>query len=217
MQKKVKLIMNVNEIIEHARRIEKSGPRDETFGSAAGTLSEALEFLRIYAGSQSSFFKSLSSVGSSSRGRQVMDSISQHLEAFIRFVENGLHQGISIERKAQIDVVSDILEQANNLLETKGAHPSAPAVLIGASLEEFLRNWIEEKGLSLGNKKPSLDSYAKTLREEDLITKQDVKDITSWGGLRNHAAHGEWDEVKDKARISLMLEGVNLFMRKYGE
>ncbi len=84
-------------------------------------------------------------------------------------------------------------------------------------MEEFLRNWIEEKDLSIGNKKPSLDSYAKTLREEELITKQDVKDITSWAGLRNHAAHGEWDEVKDKSRIALMLEGVNLFMRKYGE
>jgi hypothetical protein len=44
-----------------------------------------------------------------------------------------------------------------------------------------------------------------------------MKDITSWGGLRNHAAHGEWDEVKDRQRISIMLEGVNLFMRKYSE
>ncbi len=42
-----------------------------------------------------------------------------------------------------------------------------------------------------------------------------MKDITSWAGLRNHAAHGEWDEVKDKTRVSIMLEGVNLFMRKY--
>ena len=209
--------MNANDIIEHARRIIKSGTPDNTFGSAEGTLAEALEFLRIYAGSQSSFFKSLSTVSKSGPGKHVMDSISQHLEAFIRFVENGLHQGISIERKAQIDVVSDIMEQANNLLETKGAHPAASTVLIGASLEEFLRNWIEEKELSIGNKKPSLAAYAKTLREEGLITRQDVKDITSWGGLRNHAAHGEWDEVKDKSRISLMLEGVNLFMRKYGE
>jgi hypothetical protein len=48
-----------------------------------------------------------------------------------------------------------------------------------------------------------------------LISKQDAKDILSWGGLRNHAAHGEWDQVSDKQRVQLMLEGVNLFMRKY--
>lgn len=54
------------------------------------------------------------------------------------------------------------------------------------------------------------------LREDGLITKQDIKDITSWAGIRNHAAHGEWDEVDDKKRIAVMLEGINLFMRKYG-
>ena len=108
------------------------------------------------------------------------------------------------------------MEQAQNLLESSKVHPAAPAVLIGASLEEFIRTWIDAEGLSIGNNKPSLDAYAKALKEAELILKQDVKDITSWTGLRNHAAHGEWDEVADKKRVSLMLEGVNLFMRKYG-
>jgi hypothetical protein len=34
--------------------------------------------------------------------------------------------------------------------------------------------------------------------------------------VRNHAAHGEWEEAGDAARIRLMLEGVNLFMRRHG-
>ena len=42
----------------------------------------------------------------------------------------------------------------------------------------------------------------------------DIKDITSWAGIRNHAAHGEWDHVSDRARVRLMLEGINLFMRQ---
>lgn len=108
-----------------------------------------------------------------------------------------------------------MLEQAQSLLDDKKVHPAAPIVLIGASLEEFLRNWVEEKGLSLGNKKPSLDSYCKCLREAEEITKQDVKDITSWAGTRNSAAHGKWSEVEDRERARLVLEGVNLFMRKY--
>ena len=41
-----------------------------------------------------------------------------------------------------------------------------------------------------------------------------MKDITSWAGVRNHAAHGEWEEVSDRKRVQLALEGVNLFMRK---
>ncbi|RJX28606.1 MAG: hypothetical protein C4531_11505 [Desulfurivibrio sp.] len=209
--------MKPEDLIQHARRIISGGRLDEELGSAAGTLAEALEFLRIYAGEKSSFYKSLSTIDQKGRGKYVMKYVATDLEAFIRFVQNGLHQGISIERQAQIDVVSDFLEQANNLLNSKEVHPAAATMVIGAALEEFLRNWIEESGLSLGNKRASIDSYAKMLREENYITKQDAKDITSWGGLRNHAAHGEWDEVKDKSRVSLMLEGVNLFMRKYGK
>ena len=94
-------------------------------------------------------------------------------------------------------------------------HPAAPAVLIGATLEEFLRTWVEAQGMPLGSRKPGLETYSQLLRDADLITKQDAKDISSWGGLRNHAAHGEWEEVKEKQRVQLMLEGVNLFMRKY--
>ncbi len=125
-------------------------------------------------------------------------------------------EGISIERRAQIDVVSDFLSQATSLLDTNNIHPAASVVIIGASLEEFLRNWLEEKNLTILNKKPGLNTYCAVLREASLITKQDEKDIISWSGLRNHAAHGEWDEVNDRARVRLMLEGVNLFMRKYG-
>jgi len=115
-----------------------------------------------------------------------------------------------------LDVVSDFLEQAQRLLEATNVHPAAPAVLIGATIEEFLRTWVEAEALSLGNRKPGLDAYASVLREADLITKQDMKDITAWGGIRNHAAHGEWQEVSDKHRVRLMLEGINLFMRQKG-
>ncbi len=182
-----------------------------------GVLAEAMEFLRVYAGEKSSFFKQLSKIEQSWFDEVIIEYVIGNLEAFIRYVESGLLEGVSIERKAQIDVVSDFLDQANTLLNSREVHPAAPTVIIGAALEEFLRNWIEEGGLNLGGKKPSLDSFAKILREKDLISKQDIKDITSWSGLRNYAAHGEWDEVNDKNRISVMLEGVNLFMRKYGE
>lgn len=204
--------MNTEDLIKQAKRIVSTGyPSDR-----AGTkLSEALEFLRVYAGENSTFYKNLSQIPQTYDDEYIMKYIVSNLEAFISYMQSGLGDGVSIERRAQIDVVSDFLEQANNLLDSKGVHPAAPTVIIGAALEEFLRNWVEETNLDLSGKKPGLDSYAKLLREANLITKQDMKDITSWAGLRNHAAHGEWDEVKHKTRVSIMLEGVNLFMRKY--
>lgn len=209
--------MEIDKILVQAKRIlQELGKVD--LGEEGGILSEASEFLRIYAGERSSFYKNLMALKASSGIRESQHNfinIKTNIQAFVRFVENGLYQGISIERKAQIDVVSDILSQAQNLLEMDGVHPAAPAMVIGACLEEFLRNWVENDGLPIGNSKPSIDAYAKALREAELISKQDIKDITSWAGIRNHAAHGEWEEVSNKNRISLMLEGVNLFMRKY--
>ena len=211
--------MDADELVKQAQRILDTDQVDFVRGNPLlGAFIEAKEFLRVYAGERSTFFKSLAEVNYFEHTEGGMQSLLEsNLRAFIEYVESGLLEGISIERKAQLDVVSDFLEQAHTLLNRKGVHPAAPAVIIGAALEEFLRNWAEEVELGLGGKKPSIDAYAKVLREADLITKQDIKDITSWAGLRNHAAHGEWDEVSDKNRISMMLEGVNLFMRKYGE
>tara|TARA_R110000796_G_scaffold86045_3_gene186324 strand:+ start:325 stop:954 length:630 start_codon:yes stop_codon:yes gene_type:complete len=179
----------------------------------SGARAQVTEFLRQFAGPKSSFYAlAQKASGSYDRIEAVLLSALDNFEAY---VSAGLAGAITPERRAQLDVVSDFLEQAQALLTRKGVHPAAPIVLIGATLEEFLRTWVENAELTLGQRKPSLDSYAQTLFAEELITKQDVKDITSWGGLRNHAAHGEWEQVADKSRASLMLEGVNLFLRKY--
>ena len=136
------------------------------------------------------------------------------LASFIEYLCTGLATAVSPERQAQLDTVADLLGQAHSLLEDEKYHPAAPAVLIGACLEEFLRAWVEAEALSIKKSKPSIDDYAKTLRNAELISKQDIKDITSWAGTRNDAAHGKWEEVEDRSRIRLMFEGVNLFMRK---
>lgn len=200
--------MEAQQLIQKAKEIITS---NET---GFAKLTAASEFIRIYAGEKSAFYKNISKIQGGTPAF-FENHAKSFLESFINFIERGLLEGVSIERKAQIDVVSDFLEQAQDLLSSTKVHPAAPAVIIGAALEEFLRNWVEEAGLSLGNRKPGIDSYATTLKEVELITKQDVKDIVSWAGIRNSAAHGEWEEVNNRQRITIMLESVNLFMRKY--
>jgi hypothetical protein len=181
----------------------------------AGALAEAVDLTRVFGGANSAFHRALAKVSPGAARSFIEGRVTSVLEGFIRHIENGLVDEVSIERQARVDVVSDFLEQAQRLLETKDIHPGAAAVLIGASLEEFLRNWVEDKELSVGPRKPSIDAYASVLRESDLITKQDVKDIIAWGGIRNAAAHGKWEEVEDRTRVRMMLEGVNLFLRRY--
>ena len=206
--------MDSDELIKQAERIatvlEGAGQMDYI-----GAHAQACEFLRVYAGSKSSFLESMRAINAygASHGGPTGARI---MRSYIEYVKAGLTDAVTPERRAQLDVVSDFLDQAHQRLETSGVHPAAPVVVIGATLEEFLRTWVETAGLTLGNRKPGLEAYATVLREADLITRQDIKDITAWGVLRNHAAHGEWDEVGDKQRVGLMLEGINLFMRKYG-
>jgi hypothetical protein len=205
--------MNRTELIAHTKRLVIKA-RDE--GEIAGTYAEACEFLRTYAGANNSFLETIKEWKPTKMGTELAaQQIEKVLSSFLSYLEAGLYQGMSPERQAQIDVVSDFLGMAHELLNTKDVHPAAPAVLVGATLEEFLRTWVESSAISLGARKPGIEAYSQVLREAELITKQDAKDITSWAGLRNHAAHGEWHEVEDRARVQLALEGVNPFMRKY--
>lgn len=204
--------MTKEEIIEHSKRIIAN-----TQNNSHGGLTQAREFLRISAGEDSSFYKTLAQINSNATDGFKINRVNGVLKSFMEFVESGLLRSVSLEREIQIETVSDYLDQAQSLLNDNKVHPAAPAVIIGASLEEFLRTWLEDDGFDLLTIKNSLDAYSTELKRQEKITKQDLKDIVSWGGTRNDAAHGQWQNVEDRNRIKLMLEGVNLFIRKYSE
>ncbi|EJM81313.1 hypothetical protein PMI34_05218 [Pseudomonas sp. GM74] len=208
--------MTPEQLVEKARLliqlVDKVNPQSPMY--FLGALSAISEFFRIYVGKDSDFYKQVLTLGGVFTDKGILGA-KAILNAFISYVEAGLQDELSPKRQAEIDVVSDFLQQAHALLEKAECHPAAAAVLIGATLEEFLRTWVEDKGINLNGKKPSISTYAQVLRTAEEITKQDVKDIESWGGVRNAAAHGSWEEVNDRKRISIMLEGVNLFVRRH--
>lgn len=206
--------METNQIIGHIERLSKAAKDAKTVPAIRGVSAQIAEFLKT-AGPRSSFLEAAQqSYGSVEYWRE---NLIEVLSAFRSHIEAGLSGQVSPKRQAQIEIVSDFLEQSRILLETKGVHPATPIVLAGATLEEFLRNWVESEDLSLGGRKPSIDAYAQVLVAEEKISKQDHKDIIAWAGLRNHAAHGDWAEVSEKQRAAIMLEGINLFMRKYAK
>ncbi len=180
--------------------------------SAKGLKAEVIEFLKLYAGTTSAFFAQAREAG----GMDVilLETLDAILDSFLQHVHAGLQAAESPRRLVQMEVVSDYLEQAQILLGTSGVHPAAPIVIVGATLEEYLRTTVEKEGLSLGNRKPSIQAYVDVLRDAELLSKQDAKDITAWAGLRNDAAHGRWDQVAHPDAARLMLAGVNLFLQR---
>jgi hypothetical protein len=200
--------MTKEEILKWATKI-KHDDNDRTFRAY---VAEIKELIKSYAGKNNAYYEELDSIPRSWL-HEIYGIANGILKRFINAIENDLLSNQSIERKIQSEVVNDFLEQAQFLLDDSKVHPGAPAMIIGAALEEFLRNWVEEQGLSIEDNKPTIDTYAKLLKQNELLTKQDMKDITSWAGIRNDAAHGKWDDVKDRNRIRLMLESVNYFLR----
>ena len=111
--------MNSEDLIAHTRRLIQKVSED----SIAGTFSEACEFLRVFGGENSEFYQSLKTnagLGYDTRARVTR----QILQSFQEYVTAGLRQGVSPERRAQLDVVSDFLEMANRLLNSSGVHPA---------------------------------------------------------------------------------------------
>lgn len=104
------------------------------------------------------------------------------------------------------------MEQVEQLMADKSIHPAAPIALAGAALKSALRSLWEQAGQPELKGRPGINAYATALTPAPL-DRQDVKDITSWAGLRNAAAHGEFDVI-DLNRARHMAEGVNLFMQR---
>jgi len=105
---------------------------------------------------------------------------------------------------------TDIMEQVRALNADRSVHSAAPIVLAGGVLETALRAAIEEKGLVL-KEKASISAYANLLYKNNVLTKQDLKDVTQMAGMCNDAAPGDFDALTREG-AGLMEQQVNLFL-----
>lgn len=141
-----------------------------------------------------------------------IEGVADILDAWTRSTSESWAQALPFEVQARIEAANDLMEQVQQLLDDSKVHPAAPVVLAGAALEEFLRARIAAKGITPSGK-PGINTYADALQADGDLSKQEKKDITAWAGLRNHAAHGDFDQFgRPEARIMVM--AVNLFLQQ---
>jgi hypothetical protein len=118
------------------------------------------------------------------------------------------------EARARIEASTDLMEQVQQLLDDRGVHPAAPIMLAGAALEEFLRSLVITHGATVEGR-AGLQAYGQALAKAGVLSQQDVKNVIAWAGLRNQAAHGEFEDLA-RANAVLMAQGVNLFLQQKG-
>jgi len=136
--------------------------------------------------------------------------LAELLSGWGQYTQAGMADRISPAARARVDAATDLMEQVQILLDDTRVHPAAPVMLAGAALEETLRSLtITLSAMVKG--KPGIQSYAEALRAGGVLNAQQVKDITSWGGQRNEAAHGEFDKLT-RQRAQIMVDGINFFM-----
>jgi hypothetical protein len=113
----------------------------------------------------------------------------------------------NIRHEVEAVVVSEIVSQARTLLNAKGVHPAAAVIVACAGVEEFLRNWCEEKGVNVPEKQRSLGKFATELRLAGHIELPVERRIQAWADYRNNAAHGaNWGKITSEIADRLVNE-----------
>lgn len=116
---------------------------------------------------------------------------------------------VNIRNQIRTDVESDFLSQAHRLLEDGSKDPAA--MLIGAVLEDALRQLCRGNGVSGGDNIESMNAPLRTAGVYGLPQQQQV---TAWAAIRNKADHGHFDQY-DIAEVRVMQQGVAGFISKY--
>lgn len=186
-------------------------------GTVMARAASALEFLRQHAGGDSEWTRRATNAYESNADRASMESgvhaIGEILRLWADQVEVGMirlpaDQGEGIRAVA----TGDIMEQVRTLNTDKSVHPAAPIVLAGAALETALRSAVEQLGLVLAER-PGISAYSRALRKAQITTPQDVKDVDQMAGLRNDAAHGDFEPLS-RERAGLMEQQVSMFLAR---
>lgn len=149
-----------------------------------------------------------------------------HLEYAIAFLkgmkdnlEGGFLDGLVLQIEAE--AASDYMGQAEELLREgqSGKFNHVPAaVLAGAVLERALRavcarqkNPIPTRG---ENGEPlKLNRLIDDLKKAGTFNEAKAKQLRAWAALRNHAAHGEFDEFK-RPDVEVMLKSISDFLAR---
>ncbi len=109
------------------------------------------------------------------------------------------------------DVLDDFGTPARALF--KSGYPAPAAVVAGCILEDALRTLCGKAGIALDDR-PKLDFMNSQLAARAVYTKLVQKRITALADVRNLAAHGKWDQVKE-ADVEDMLSYVERFVAEH--
>jgi hypothetical protein len=140
----------------------------------------------------------------------------EHLIGIIKALHHDVQNGYlkKFEEIIHGEVFSDYLEMAEHLNDA--GYKDAASVIAGSTLESHLRQLCIKASVPVNkeNGEPKkADAMNSELVKIDVYSGLDQKNVTAWLGLRNHAAHGEYDKYNSD-QVELMIRGIRDFITR---
>lgn len=178
------------------------------------------EIVRKLCGTQSMNMASYEAAVATPRFYEIWSQNNKHIgvmQGVIKAVQHEIEMGLLAEFRGlvQADIFADFLEMSEHLLDEH--YKDASAVIIGSVLEDSLRKLAEANGIATlqpSGKPLTIDPLNVECVKAGVYDKLIQKQITSWGDLRNRAAHGKFDEY-DVDQVKMMLLFVQKFASDY--
>lgn len=190
-----KLVDRSVELLEEVQKIEKArGTNGVSQFDVNNLASRGANLFQSVVGPKSVYSENLRNALKQKTTVMQYMAVAGVLQAFHLDLSKG--HLVNIRHEVEAVVVSEILTQARKLSKTKGVHPAASVIVACAGVEEFLRNWCEEKGIVISEKQRSIGKFASELRSNGHIELPVERRISSWADYRNDAAHGaNWQKI----------------------
>ncbi len=142
--------------------------------------------------------------------------MAETMTGMLRLVKTAIESGYLDDTSDLIhgSIFADFLEMAQHLLDKK--YKDASAVIAGSSLEAHLRHLCEKHNINTHDDKglpKKADLLNAELAKAKAYEKIDQKNVGAWLGLRNDAAHGNYDKYNSEM-VSLLIAGIREFITR---
>lgn len=209
----------VNELISLSDRVLATSRSSEWGNSVNEELfrefrSASLSFIRNTFGEDHPFYTEFDSETNSitpyntTEGKGILKAVKSE-------IDGGWH--FKLKDLVSAEIFSDFLEMAEYLLTEN--YKDAAAVMTGSVLEEHLRQLCVKNSIDTETAKNGKQIHKKAdllnseITKANAYNKIDQKLVTSWLGIRNDAAHGNYNEYT-KEQVSIMYQGVLNFIAR---
>jgi len=142
--------------------------------------------------------------------------VAQRLAGILNALRDDYSAGYmaTVEELVHADLFDDFLDMAQELVNKN--YKDAAAVIAGSVLEEHLRKLagLNAVATRTGSSHKKADTINADLVKAGVYNKLEQKNVTAWLGLRNDAAHGNYESYTT-SQVQTMLTNVRDFMTRH--